>query len=171
MFQRNQVHRQQIPGADFANNIATSVEKTSNNIVVNLEKFANAIVPPPPKASHEPARQRSRLRLRLSCMCLCLRLRFMRLCMCRWRRTLNEFSKENLVNQSSRWTLHLPWRTTSSQACLCNYELKQAGQGVMVINANTSSPLKPYRNSVCLLFHAGLTRKRGVNQDSPTCTE
>jgi hypothetical protein len=46
-----------IPGADFANNIATAVEKTSNNIVVNLEKFANAIVPPPPKASHEPARK------------------------------------------------------------------------------------------------------------------
>ncbi len=39
-----------IPGADFANNIATSVEKTSNNIVVNVEKFANSIVPPPPKA-------------------------------------------------------------------------------------------------------------------------
>ncbi|TFH24432.1 hypothetical protein E4G67_01980, partial [Candidatus Bathyarchaeota archaeon] len=32
----------QIPGADFANNIATAVEGTSNNIVVNLEKFANA---------------------------------------------------------------------------------------------------------------------------------
>jgi hypothetical protein len=44
-----------IPGADFANTIATSVEKTSNNIVVNIEKFANAIVPPPPKASHDPA--------------------------------------------------------------------------------------------------------------------
>lgn len=48
-----------IPGADFANNIATSLEKTSNNIVVNLEKFANAIVPPPPKASHEPTRKGS----------------------------------------------------------------------------------------------------------------
>jgi hypothetical protein len=46
-----------IPGADFANNIATSLEKTSSNIVVNLEKFANAIVPPPPKASHEPTRK------------------------------------------------------------------------------------------------------------------
>lgn len=39
-----------IPGAEFANNIATSVEKTSSNIVVNIEKFANAIVPPPPKS-------------------------------------------------------------------------------------------------------------------------
>ncbi len=50
-----------IPGADFANNIATSVEKTSNSIVANLEKFANAIVPPPPaaKTSHEPARHGS----------------------------------------------------------------------------------------------------------------
>jgi hypothetical protein len=47
----------QIPGADFANNIATAVEGTSNSIVANLEKFANAIVPPPPKVSHEPARK------------------------------------------------------------------------------------------------------------------
>ncbi len=36
-----------IPGADFANNIATAVEGTSNKIVTNLEKFANAIVPLP----------------------------------------------------------------------------------------------------------------------------
>ncbi len=34
-----------IPGAEFANNVATAVEKTSSNIVVNIEKFANAIVP------------------------------------------------------------------------------------------------------------------------------
>jgi hypothetical protein len=54
-----------IPGADFANNIATAVEKTSNNIVVNLEKFANAIVPPPPKASHEPTRSGA------DCVCAC----------------------------------------------------------------------------------------------------
>jgi len=56
-----------IPGADFANNIATAVEKTSNNVVVNLEKFANAIVPAPAtaKASSEPAHHRS------SCVCAC----------------------------------------------------------------------------------------------------
>jgi len=54
-----------IPGADFANNIATSVEKTSNNIVVNIEKFANAIVPPPPKASHDPAHPKA------DCVCAC----------------------------------------------------------------------------------------------------
>jgi len=54
-----------IPGAEFANNIATAVEKTSSNFVVNLEKFANAIVPPPPKASHEPARQGA------DCVCAC----------------------------------------------------------------------------------------------------
>jgi hypothetical protein len=56
-----------IPGADFANNIATAVETTSNNIVVNLEKFANAIVPAPvaAKASHEPAHHGS------SCVCAC----------------------------------------------------------------------------------------------------
>ncbi|XHH07853.1 MAG: hypothetical protein ACFCUE_09770 [Candidatus Bathyarchaeia archaeon] len=54
-----------IPGAEFANNIATSLENTSNSIVQNLEKFANSIVPPPPKASHEPARQGS------DCVCAC----------------------------------------------------------------------------------------------------
>ena len=54
-----------IPGADFANNIATAVEKTSNNIVVNIEKFANAIVPPPPKASHTPAHKGA------DCVCAC----------------------------------------------------------------------------------------------------
>jgi hypothetical protein len=56
-----------IPGADFANNIATAVEKTSNNIVANIEKFANAIVPAPAvaKASTEPAHHAS------SCVCAC----------------------------------------------------------------------------------------------------
>jgi len=55
-----------IPGADFANNIATAVEKTSNNIVVNLEKFANALVPTSTaKASSEPAHQNA------SCVCAC----------------------------------------------------------------------------------------------------
>ena len=54
-----------IPGADFANNIATAVEGTSNSIVVNLEKFANAIVPPPPKASHDPAHPKA------GCVCAC----------------------------------------------------------------------------------------------------
>lgn len=54
-----------IPGAEFANNIATSLENTSNSIVQNLEKFANSIVPPPPKASHEPVRKGS------DCVCAC----------------------------------------------------------------------------------------------------
>ena len=54
-----------IPGAEFANNIATAVENTSNNIVGNLEKFANSILPPAPKASHEPARHGA------DCVCAC----------------------------------------------------------------------------------------------------
>ncbi len=55
-----------IPGAEFADNIATAVEKTSNNIVTNLEKFANAILPmPTAKASTEPARKGA------SCVCAC----------------------------------------------------------------------------------------------------
>jgi hypothetical protein len=54
-----------IPGAEFANNIATAVEGTSSSIVVNLEKFANSILPPAPKASHEPAKHGA------SCVCAC----------------------------------------------------------------------------------------------------
>jgi hypothetical protein len=55
-----------IPGADFANNIATAVENTSNNIVTNIEKFANAIVPmPASKSSRKPAHHKS------SCVCAC----------------------------------------------------------------------------------------------------
>ena len=55
-----------IPGADFANNIATALEKTSSNFVVNLEKFANSIVPSQtPKVSHEPAHSKA------SCVCAC----------------------------------------------------------------------------------------------------
>ncbi|MGD6851616.1 MAG: hypothetical protein ACQCN6_06100 [Candidatus Bathyarchaeia archaeon] len=54
-----------IPGAEFANNIATAVEGTANNVVVNLEKFANAIVPPPPKTSHAPAPHKE------GCVCAC----------------------------------------------------------------------------------------------------
>lgn len=57
----------QIPGADFANNIATSLENTANCFVVNLEKFANSIIPaaPPAKTSHQPARNGA------GCACAC----------------------------------------------------------------------------------------------------
>lgn len=56
-----------IPGADFANNIATSLEQTANNIVVNVEKFANTIVSAPPsaRASHEPVHHNA------TCVCAC----------------------------------------------------------------------------------------------------
>ena len=57
-----------IPGAEFANNIVTSVEKTANNIVANIEKFANSIIPAPPpsqQTSREPARHGA------SCVCAC----------------------------------------------------------------------------------------------------
>jgi len=57
----------QIPGADFANNIATAVENSANNIVVSLEKFANSILPPPPKpkTSTQPAHKKAK------CVCAC----------------------------------------------------------------------------------------------------
>jgi hypothetical protein len=55
-----------IPGAEFANNIATAVEKTSSNIVTDIEKFANAIVPmQTQKASHAPASREA------GCVCAC----------------------------------------------------------------------------------------------------
>jgi hypothetical protein len=55
-----------IPGAEFANNIATAVETTSNNIVVNLEKFANAILPfSPGKSSNAPVHHGA------DCVCAC----------------------------------------------------------------------------------------------------
>ena len=56
-----------IPGADFANNIATAVENSANNIVVSLEKFANSILPPPPreKTSKQPAHTKAK------CVCAC----------------------------------------------------------------------------------------------------
>ena len=55
-----------IPGAQFADNIATAVEKTSSSIVTDIEKFANAILPvQPPKASHTPARSEA------DCVCAC----------------------------------------------------------------------------------------------------
>ena len=56
----------QIPGAQFANNIATAVEKTSSNIVTDIEKFANAILPmQPQKACHTPASRDA------ECVCAC----------------------------------------------------------------------------------------------------
>jgi hypothetical protein len=55
-----------IPGAQFADNIATAVEKTSSNIVTDIEKFANAILPmQPSKTSHAPARHDA------DCVCAC----------------------------------------------------------------------------------------------------
>ena len=57
-----------IPGADFADKVVTSIEKTTNNFVVNVEKFANSILPPPPpprKVSSKPARRGA------SCVCAC----------------------------------------------------------------------------------------------------
>lgn len=55
-----------IPGAEFANNVATSLESTANSIVVNVEKFANSILPAPlSKASNEPTQHNA------TCVCAC----------------------------------------------------------------------------------------------------
>jgi hypothetical protein len=56
-----------IPGADFANNIATAIEESANNFVVNMEKFANSIVPmgAKQKSSRQPVHQKAK------CVCAC----------------------------------------------------------------------------------------------------
>jgi hypothetical protein len=56
-----------IPGADFANNIATAIEKSANNFVANMEKFANSIIPagPKQKSSNQPVQQKAK------CVCAC----------------------------------------------------------------------------------------------------
>jgi hypothetical protein len=55
-----------IPGADFANDVATAIEKSANNFVVNMEKFANAIIPfAPQKSSGKPVHQKAK------CVCAC----------------------------------------------------------------------------------------------------
>jgi len=56
-----------IPGADFANNIATAIEKSANNFVVNIEKFANSIIPsgPKQKSSNQPVQKKAK------CVCAC----------------------------------------------------------------------------------------------------
>lgn len=57
-----------IPGAEFANNIVTSIEKTANNIVANIEKFANSILPAPPPSQHT---SRAPAHDGASCVCAC----------------------------------------------------------------------------------------------------
>jgi len=59
----------QIPGADFANNIATSLEKTAGNVVANLEKFTNSILPLPPPSSDL---SRKPVHHKASCACACV---------------------------------------------------------------------------------------------------
>jgi len=63
-----------IPGAEFANNIATSIEKTANNFVTSIEKFTNSILPaPPPKeASRTPVHHDANCACAcVSCACVC----------------------------------------------------------------------------------------------------
>jgi len=58
-----------IPGAEFANNIATSLEKTAGNIVANIEKFTSSILPAPPPSqdtSRQPVHHGA------SCACACV---------------------------------------------------------------------------------------------------
>ncbi len=63
-----------IPGAEFANNIATSIEMTASNFVMNLEKFANSIlpVPPPKQLSKQPLHHEANCACAcVSCACVC----------------------------------------------------------------------------------------------------
>ena len=57
-----------IPGAEFANNIVTAVEKTANNIVANLEKFANSIIPAKTPSQHT---SKQPVHHNVNCVCAC----------------------------------------------------------------------------------------------------
>ena len=136
------------------------MEKTSSNIVVNLEKFANAIVPPPPKASHEPARKGADCVCACAacaCACACVSLC---LCMCRWRRTLNEFSEKNwYINRRFPLDATVTVEKTSMQACRCSCAVEAGGKGVMVINANTVLHLNQTATAFAYYFMQGLPEK------------
>jgi hypothetical protein len=56
-----------IPGTDFANSIATSLEQASSKLVSDIEKFTKNILPPPPQKiqSIEPVQHKSK------CVCAC----------------------------------------------------------------------------------------------------
>jgi len=56
-----------MPGADFANSIATALETGSSKIVSNIEELAKRILPPPPRdaKSKEPVHHGS------NCVCAC----------------------------------------------------------------------------------------------------
>jgi len=64
-----------IPGSEFANNIATSLEKTASNFVVNIEKFTNSILPEPPPSkdvSRQPVHHNANCACAcVSCACVC----------------------------------------------------------------------------------------------------
>jgi len=64
-----------IPGSEFANNIATSIEKSASNIVVSMEKFANSILPAPPPSqnvSSKPVHHDANCACAcVSCACVC----------------------------------------------------------------------------------------------------
>jgi len=64
-----------IPGAEFSNLVATSIEKSANNIVVSLEKFTNSILPAPPPSenmSKTPVHHEANCACAcVSCACVC----------------------------------------------------------------------------------------------------
>ena len=59
--------RTSMPGADFANSIATALETGSSKIVSNMEELAKRILPPPPQEAkaREPVHHES------NCVCAC----------------------------------------------------------------------------------------------------
>lgn len=64
-----------IPGSEFANNIATSLERSAGNIVANIEKFTNSILPAPQPAqnvSSKPVHHDANCACAcVSCACVC----------------------------------------------------------------------------------------------------
>lgn len=58
-----------IPGSEFANNIATSLEKSASNFVANIEKFTNSILPAPPPSQNT---SRNPVHHDANCACACV---------------------------------------------------------------------------------------------------
>ncbi len=77
------------------------------------------------------------------------------------------FLKKVLVNQRFQLDGSLTVETDKFAGMSLQLRIEQSGQGVMVINANNVLHLNHISNSIRLLFHAGLTPKRGLSQDSP----
>ena len=157
-FPHNQVQPPAIPGAEFANNIATSVENTSSSIVVNLEKFANAIVPPPPKVlMNQHAKEQIAF---VPVMHVPVHVPvFHALVHVQVEADIKmSFLKKIVSKPKFLWSLHVPWRRQVRRHVSATSN-RTSGKGVMVINANTVLHLNQTATAFAYYFMQGLPQK------------